>query len=510
MARKAKGDSRDWTPPRQDATDARGPYDGSERDAEYDAEGYYDPFAAAGKASRPAQGDAPPWDDDAPSAPKARGRKNAAKPAPGDAPPWEDEVPSAPRTRGRKGAAMTKPAPGDMLRWDEDSPSAPKARGKKNAAKPAQADLPHWDDDDAPSAPKSRGRKKASGGTESARAGDAASASARRGRGADERGRVQAGSARTASGRSAARDTRLTLTVLISGGPEDQFDLLCDGRAYGCGYEQPYRFELKLEPGEHELRVRLRHALDREPSEFVPLPLAMLLGNGRRAEYGPYRAVLDARIDISADSRLTVRYALDGRTGRANGLATFACSAGKGLECEVTDASMGTTPRLRRRWLLANYMTLAVVAAVALSVVGLGAYMCVRPGGSPGGGVLVGLIGVALALGCAGIAGEVRTALEGGFAPDVEMPKARRRKPAAPDADAAPGDGDAPASKRGKGRRAQAEPTGEAGDYDGAYDGAGEMDEFEEAGLSTAELSPEQLRAAKRQLMKKLGGREEE
>ena len=57
---------------------------------------------------------------------------------------------------------------------------------------------------------------------------------------------------------------------------------------------------------------------------------------------------------------------------------------------------------------------------------------------------------------------------------------------------------------------ARAEPTGDAGDYDGAYDDAGEMDDFEEAGLSTAELSPEQLRAAKRQLMKKLGGREEE
>ena len=69
MARKAKGDSRDWTPPRQDASDARGPYDESMRDAEYDAEGYYDPFAAAGKAaSKPAQGDAPPWDYDAPSA----------------------------------------------------------------------------------------------------------------------------------------------------------------------------------------------------------------------------------------------------------------------------------------------------------------------------------------------------------------------------------------------------------------------------------------------------------
>ena len=82
------------------------------------------------------------------------------------------------------------------------------------------------------------------------------------------------------------------------------------------------------------------------------------------------------------------------------------------------------------------------------------------------------------------------------------------RKAAAPAADAALGDGNAPAPNRGKGRRAQAEPTGDAGDYDGAYDDAGEMDDFEEAGLSTAELSPEQLRAAKRQLMKKLGGRE--
>ena len=46
-------------------------------------------------------------------------------------------------------------------------------------------------------------------------------------------------------------------------------------------------------------------------------------------------------------------------------------------------------------------------------------------------------------------------------------------------------------------------------DYDGAYDDANEMADFEEAGLATADLTPEQLREAKRQLLKKLGGEQD-
>ena len=37
----------------------------------------------------------------------------------------------------------------------------------------------------------------------------------------------------------------------------------------------------------------------------------------------------------------------------------------------------------------------------------LGAYMAVRPGGSVGGGVLIGLMGLLMALGCAGVTGAV-------------------------------------------------------------------------------------------------------
>ncbi len=44
-----------------------------------------------------------------------------------------------------------------------------------------------------------------------------------------------------------------------------------------------------------------------------------MLGDGLKYEYGPYCAALDARIDISADAKLSVKYALDGRVGPYGG-----------------------------------------------------------------------------------------------------------------------------------------------------------------------------------------------
>ena len=327
--------------------------------------------------------------------------------------------------------------------------------------------------------------------------------------------------------RAAPRDNRLTLTVYVDGGDDEQFDLLCDGRAYWGGYEPPYSFEIKLDKGEHDLRIRQRHALDRQPSRFVPLALSLMLGDGRRGESGPYYAALDAHINISADSKLNVKYALNGRMGHNCGRAAFNCSAGKGLDMEINDTSMSTNPRLRRRWAVANYVTLAAFTVTALTVVALGAYLGVRPGGSVGGGVLIGLIGLALAMCCTGIAGSVREALDGEYAPEIDFPQQKakkKRQPPQPKGEELPVDA-AAESDSGSYENAQDKPVRNKqarsgkrtkksapaqNDYDGAYDDAGEMDEFEEAGLSTADLSPEQLKSAKKQLMRKLGGSEEE
>lgn len=359
---------------------------------------------------------------------------------------------------------------------------------------------------------------------------------------ADPAGRPRVGTAAPGTrrrGDELAHDDRPLLTVLVSGEGDEQFDVLVDGRAYWGGSTSPYRFEMRLDPGEHELRVRQRHAMDKQPGEFVPLILAVLLGDGRRGEQGPYFAALDARISISADSRLTVKYALTGRAGRANGRAAFKCTAGKGLECEVLDTSMSSTPRLRRRWRFANGVALLAVTLLALSIVGLGAYLCVLPGGSLGGGIVSMALGTLMAMGCALVASSVRIARDGGYAPDMDPPPQRRQpRKTKPRADGAAdreaqydapldqgADADTPeagATEAGAARakavkstrkpRRQSKPRRAApgeGDYDGAYDDANEMAEFEEAGLSTADLTPEQLREAKRRLLKKLGGQEE-
>ncbi len=414
-----------------------------------------------------------------------------------------------------------------------------------------------FDDDDGldfGGKPASGGRKSGAAGAARTKAGSAGSgaagaasgASARAARkAADPTGRPRAGTTAAGArrrGDELAHDDRPLLTVLVSGEGDEQFDVLVDGRAYWGGDAPPYRFEMRLDPGAHELRVRQRHAMDKQPGEFVPLILAVLLGDGRRGEQGPYFAALDARITISADSRLTVKYALTGRAGRANGRAAFKCSAGRGLECEVLDTSMSSTPRLRRRWRFANGLALLAVTLLALSIVGLGAYLCVLPGGSLGGGIVSMALGTLMAMGCALVAGSVRIARDGGYAPDMDPPPARRqpRKPkpgaaaAGPDRDAlydapleAAADEPAPeaagpagagakpgrAVKTPRKPRKQSKPRRTAsanGDYDGAYDDANEMAEFEEAGLSTAELTPEQLREAKRRLLRKLGGEEDD
>lgn len=319
--------------------------------------------------------------------------------------------------------------------------------------------------------------------------------------------------------RAAPRDDKLTLTVNVDCDGDEQFDLLCDGRAYWGGCEAPYRFEIGLAPGTHDMRIMQRHALNRQPSRFVPLALEVMLGDGLKCEYGPYYAALDARMDISADAKLNVNYEITGRTGRYGGRAAFTCKPGKGLEFDVTDTSMSSTPRLRRRWTAANYAVLAALMLIALSIVALGAYMAVRPGGSIGGGVLIGIMGLALALGCAGAAGAVRAALEGEYAPDIDFPqpkpKRKRAQPGAdektPEADAPPRADAAKPKRKSTAQKSRAkQDVSVENDYDGAYDDADEMGEFEEAGLSTADLSLEQIRAAKKQLIRKLGGEDEQ
>ncbi len=111
---------------------------------------------------------------------------------------------------------------------------------------------------------------------------------------ADPAGRPRVGTAAPGTrrrGDELAHDDRPLLTVLVSGEGDEQFDVLVDGRAYWGGSTSPYRFEMRLDPGEHELRVRQRHAMDKQPGEFVPLILAVLLGDGRRGEHDIGRIV---------------------------------------------------------------------------------------------------------------------------------------------------------------------------------------------------------------------------
>ena len=407
-------------------------------------------------------------------------------------------------------------AKGKSRKWDQpdalpDEQVAPDARN--------DSDTPPWED--APSAPKSKRTPSKSAKPQKKRTPDLTDDAY------DDDDYTAQKSTRGRTQRAAPRDDRLTLTVDVDGGDDEQFDLLCDGRAYWGGYEPPYSFEIKLDKGEHDLRIRQRHALDRQPSKFVPLALSLMLGDGRRSEYGPYYAALDAHISISADSKLNVKYALNGRAGYNCGRAAFNCSAGKGVDLEVRDTSMSTNPRLRRRWMAANYAALIAFTIIALSVVALGAYLGVRPGGSVGGGVLIGLIGFAFSMCCAGIMGSVREALDGEYAPEIDFPQPKnkkKRQPPTPKDAKLPEDAasesdsgteeiaqDKPARKKQarSGKRAKKNAPAQI-DYDGAYDDAGEMDEFEEAGLSTADLSPEQLKNAKKQLMRKLGGSDEE
>lgn len=409
-------------------------------------------------------------------------KKSAKKPAKTDAPPWGDA--------------------------DEDA-----------KASDSQPDVPDWGGDGNAKAVK---KQRASSKTKSAAKSSQKPKFAYSDEGPPESPPARSRAARTEhlSQRAAPRDDKLTLTVTVDGGDDEQFDLLCDGRAYWGGYEAPYRFELGLTPGEHELRIRQRHALDRQPSRFVPLALELMLGDGLKYEYGPYCAALDARIDISADAKLSVKYALDGRVGRYGGRAAFTCSAGRGLDCEVVDTLMSSTPRLRRRWITANCLTLGALMLIALSIVALGAYMAVRPGGSVGGGVLIGLMGLLMALGCAGVTGAVHSALDGEYAPEMDFPKPKQKRKRSANADEQPDDADGtpdsdapskPKRKRASTKKPRAKSNAaQENDYDGAYDDADEMGEFEEAGLSTADLSPDQLKAAKKQLMRKLGGEDEE
>lgn len=442
-----------------------------------------------------------------------------------DARKWDPPKRTGGNASARKGASKSKPKANDLPPWDE-SP----ARGKGTSRSKSKAnDLPPWDEAPArgKGAPKSKSKASAQPPVdESPAKGRARSGASSR---YAEDMRAAHGSMRAPASGGAQRDGRVTLTLTVSGDEGDQFDVLCDGRAYGGGCEPPYKFEMRLEPGEHEVRVRRRHAMDRQPSRFVPLPLLILLGDGRCAEYGPYCAVLDLKLALKADCKLNVRYGITGRVGRKNGVAQYVCQPGKGLECEVLDSYMCATPRLRRRWIMANYLTLIALALIALTVVALGAIMCVRQGGSLGGGIMVGLVGVIMAVASALMADSVHTALDGGYAPDIEMPpEKRRRAPKSGGSKAAKGragkasdepnaDGDAPKRTAGRGSgkaRAKSDAPRDAGtapdDYDGAYDEAGEMQDFEESQLATADLSPEQLRAAKRQLLKKLGASEED
>ena len=116
--------------------------------------------------------------------------------------------------------------------------------------------------------------------------------------------------------------------------------------------------------------------------------------------------------------------------------------------------------------------------------------------------------------------GAVHSALDGEYAPEMEFPKPKQKRKRSANAgeqpDYADGTPDSDASSKPKRKRASTKKpraksnAAQENDYDGAYDDADEMGEFEEAGLSTADLSPDQLKAAKKQLMRKLGGEDEE
>ena len=201
---------------------------------------------------------------------------------------------------------------------------------------------------------------------------------------ADPAGRPRVGTAAPGTrrrGDELAHDDRPLLTVLVSGEGDEQFDVLVDGRAYWGGSTSPYRFEMRLDPGEHELRVRQRPCYGQAAGRVCTADIGGAVGRRAARRTGAVLCGAWTRaISISADSRLTVKYALTGRAGRANGRAAFKCTAGKGLECEVLDTSMSSTPRLRRRWRFANGVALLAVTLLALSIVGLGAYLCVLPG----------------------------------------------------------------------------------------------------------------------------------
>ena len=158
---------------------------------------------------------------------------------------------------------------------------------------------------------------------------------------------------------------------------------------------------------------------------------------------------------------------------------------------------------------------------IALSIVALGAYMAVRPGGSVGGGVLIGLMGLLMALGCAGVTGAVHSALDGEYAPEIpEFPKLGQKRKRSANADEQPDDADgtpdSDASSKPKRKRASTKKpraksnAAQENDYDGAYDDADEMGEFEEAGLSTADLQPGSAEGRKKAAHAKAGGEDEE
>lgn len=215
------------------------------------------------------------------------------------------------------------------------------------------------------------------------------------------------------------RDRQPLLTLTLSGAAGEQFDVLMDGRAYWGGNESPYRFEMRLERGAHELRICQRHAMDKQPSEFVPLIFAMLLSDGRISEYGPYFAALDARININADNHIKVDYAVENRSRRSAGQAKFKCSAGRGIEFEVRTVSISTDPRIRRRWHIVNWTAFAVFAVMALAVMIFGALACVASEGPVGGGIAAIAVGMAMAAGCTMLCAALCSAARGELAPHI-------------------------------------------------------------------------------------------
>ena len=157
---------------------------------------------------------------------------------------------------------------------------------------------------------------------------------------------------------------------------------------------------------------------------------------------------------------------------------------------------------------------------IALSIVALGAYMAdSRPGGSVGGGVLIGLMGLLMALGCAGVTGAVHSALDGEYAPEMEFPKPKQKRKRSANAgeqpDYADGTPDSDASSKPKRKRASTSRAQSPMRRRKTTMTAHTTTRTRWASLRKR-VCPQpisariQLKAAKKQLMRKLGGEDEE